>query len=318
MPSRPAATRNAYPPNAGRRASSLGALLAFAVMVSEPVYADESEVKRTWDAALVLVVLDDITARGRMDAQHVQANLAKIPPGIKLPTIIYAHGCSGLWSSSLFAKLANWGFAVIAPDSFARSGRVATCGSAAAWRGTNALRREEIRYAAQQARNLPWVDPDNLFLLGDSEGGGAVTSYGGDEFKARIASGTSCWRVNGSTPLLVVNFSNDPWMTRGYSCHGGMVDEFVRLQGKGHWPWGHPKGKKALIRFLAEHTGASLEPGAFEPEIVARSADEISIRMNISIQDVYDAAKTHCESLGKTSYLTSNAESDGVYTFSCD
>ena len=55
-----------------------------------------------------------------------------------------------------------------------------------------------------------------------------------------------------------------------------------------------------------------------EPEVVARSTDEISLRSAGSIRDVYDAAKTHCESLGKTSYLMSNAVGDGVYTFRCD
>ena len=55
-----------------------------------------------------------------------------------------------------------------------------------------------------------------------------------------------------------------------------------------------------------------------EPEVVARSTDEISLRKTVSVQDVYDAAKTHCESLGKTSYLISNAVGDGVYTFRCD
>ncbi len=55
-----------------------------------------------------------------------------------------------------------------------------------------------------------------------------------------------------------------------------------------------------------------------EPEVVARSTDEISLRKTVSVQDVYDAAKTHCESLGKTSYLISNAVGDGVYTFRCE
>ena len=76
---------------------------------------------------------------------------------------------------------------------------------------------------------------------------------------------------------------------------------------------------------LDYRTGASVVPSAkseaevsSEPEVMARSADEISLRKTVSVQDVYDTAKTHCETFGKTSYLLSNAVGDGVYTFRCE
>jgi hypothetical protein len=40
--------------------------------------------------------------------------------------------------------------------------------------------------------------------------------------------------------------------------------------------------------------------------------------MTVSVRDIYDAAKGYCESLGKTSYLISNAAGDGVYIFRCE
>ncbi|MCH9019126.1 MAG: hypothetical protein IIA73_01985 [Proteobacteria bacterium] len=57
------------------------------------------------------------------------------------------------------------------------------------------------------------------------------------------------------------------------------------------------------------------------PEVVAKSDNEIRLRSNFptqDIQDIYDAAKAHCATYGKTNYLMSNAESDGFYTFSCN
>ena len=60
------------------------------------------------------------------------------------------------------------------------------------------------------------------------------------------------------------------------------------------------------------------EPGAFQPEVVARTDNEISLRMTVSVRDIYDAAKGYCESLGKTSYLISNAVGDSVYNFRCE
>ena len=56
------------------------------------------------------------------------------------------------------------------------------------------------------------------------------------------------------------------------------------------------------------------------PEIVAQSDNEIRLRSNFpaqDIQDIYDVAKAHCATYGKTNYLMSNAESNGFYTFSC-
>ena len=57
------------------------------------------------------------------------------------------------------------------------------------------------------------------------------------------------------------------------------------------------------------------------PEVVDQSDNEIRLRINFpaqDIQDIYDAAKAHCATYGKTNYLMSNAESDGVYTFNCN
>ena len=111
---------------------------------------------------------------------------------------------------------------------------------------------------------MPWVDPDNLVLFGHSEGGAAVTNYGGSEFKARIASGTGCWRdVRGSSPVLVAVFAKDPWIKGGASC-GGKVDTLLRLPGNEHWPWGWPEAQKALFRFLAEHTSKDAGGAATE------------------------------------------------------
>ncbi len=87
---------------------------------------------------------------------------------------------------------------------------------------------------------------------------------------------------------------------------------------------------------LEKHFGKSfqeLEAGWYEmiqtrygfkshiPEVVAQSDNEIRLRSNFpaqDIQDIYDAAKAHCATYGKTNFLMSNAEHDGVYTFSCN
>ena len=167
---------------------------------------------------------------------------------------------------------------------------------------------------------VPWVDADNLILMGHSEGGNAVTYFGGDGFKARVASGTGCWRVSDSSPLLVVNFSKDKWLIGGKDCRA-VADEYVRLPGPSHWPWTYPDAEKALVSFLTQHTGRDvfgvIAGLSVPPEVVAKSDDGISLRGSNSVQDVYDAAKAHCETFGKASILTESI-AFGVYSFSCE
>ncbi len=294
--------------------------LALSIPANSPliVAAAIKEVQRTWDRAVVVFEIDGAGTHGRMNRQYVQEEMAQIPPGTKLPTIIFIHGCKGLGIETiLFGKLARWGFAVFAPDSFARTGRVSSCNSGTA----QPFRHEEIRYAVARARMLPWVDADNLILLGHSEGGYSVTSFGGDGFKARVASGTDCWLgVSDSSPLLVVNSSEDKLLKWGDDwCR--KADEYVRLPGPNHWPWSYPDAEKALVGFLTQHTGRDIfgviAGLSVPPEVVAKSDDGISLRGPDSVQDVYDVAKAHCETFGKASSLTESI-AFGVYTFSCE
>ena len=292
--------------------------LAISIPADSPqvIAAAIKEVQRTWNRAVVAFVLNGVGTLGRMNAPHVQEKLVKFPPGVKLPTIIFIHGCNGFaGQESFFGKLARWGFAVIVPDSFARTGRVATCGSGMA----RPLRQEEIRYAVAQARLSPWVDADNLILMGHSEGGDVVTNFGGDGFKARVVSGTGCVGVSDSSPLLVVNSAGDIWLAGGDLCHR-KADEYVRLPGPSHWPWPHPDAEKALIGFLSRHTGRDVlavsTAISVPPEVVAKSDDGISLRGSGSVQDVYDTAKAHCETFGKASSLAESI-AFGVHSFSC-
>jgi hypothetical protein len=304
-------------------ASAMVALVATLAMGVGSLAADEDEVKKTWDAAEVAVYVGKtLSVFGRMDDPKVQAGLAALPQGQPFPTIIYLHGCDGLYRNNyfVFRDLPKEGYAVIAPDSFARTGRMATCGSPTGSRGTRPLRKEEIQYAARQARNLPWVDSKNLFLFGQSEGGGAAIRYSGDEFNARVASGAGCWRVRRSTPLLVVNFRNDAYMGSEDNCTGN-VDRVFRVSGKGHWPWRRMDAQSVLLDFLAQHSSkddyGENSKVLVGPQVVARSKDEISLRRTNSDSDVYDTAKAHCETFGKASNLI-NRDGFGVYYFSCD
>ncbi|MDP6709593.1 MAG: hypothetical protein QF893_24915, partial [Alphaproteobacteria bacterium] len=122
--------------------------------------------------------------------------------GAKFPTVLYLHGCAGLDGLTPLRAMARRGFAVVAPDSFARRFRPRQCDPATLRGGRNVyvfdFRAAEISYAVHRFRRLPWVDKQRLFMLGVSEGGLAVAQYRGDEFRARAITE---WTCNGA-PLV--------------------------------------------------------------------------------------------------------------------
>jgi len=119
--------------------------------------------------------------------------------GIRLPVVIYLHGCSGFHRGRLFVKyFLNEGFAVFAPNSFGRPGRTVMC-EQGDMDGRIATRREEIKHAVSKVREIEWIDSSRLVLAGFSEGGQATSDYGGKEFMAHVVLGTDC-RFSGGSP----------------------------------------------------------------------------------------------------------------------
>ena len=188
-------------------------------------FGDKPDLQRTWDAALVaLPSVDGLPQRvATLNSTSVQRHLVKLKPGSKLPTVLFLHGCTGLGETALLSSLAAKGYAVIAPDSMARRFRPLQCDPRNLKGGYNlfvySFREAELIYALQRLSELPWVDPENLFLIGSSEGGVTAALYRGDEFNARVIAQWTCTGaplVRGiaapeGTPILAIVRSGDPW-----------------------------------------------------------------------------------------------------------
>lgn len=198
-------------------------------------WSDNNEMQRTWDAALVRIpVLGDSYMSGIMAKLSQQS----ITTAKKFPTIIYLHGCAGIWDGTYrrINFLVRSGFAVIAPASFARNKYPQSCEpllvKGGMYRETLAMRQNDAGYAIDKAKQLPWVDKDNVFLMGHSQGGVTTATFSSTEstmsVNARVIEGWTChagWQeykginASASEPVLALVGVKDPWFqnrwTRG-------------------------------------------------------------------------------------------------------
>ena len=85
------------------------------------------------------------------------------------------------------------------------------------------FRLAEASYAHEAAKNLPWVDKRNIFMMGFSEGGITTAQYRRGGLAGRIILGWTCnvgWHeydgISGpwDEPILAVVASKDPWFRK--------------------------------------------------------------------------------------------------------
>ncbi len=219
--------------------------------------APGSDVAPTWEQARVYLPQNSSYLRPA-------AVLAQGPH----PTVLYLHGCTGITAGDQHwaATLAGAGYAVVMTDSFARSYRRRNCdpvrNSIGLFPEAQRMRQEEISHALEMLQSSPWADRNNLFLMGHSEGGAAVSRSRGDGFKAMIISGDACrsgLRAPFEMPILVINFQSDPWSSGlRVSCRNdfpgrGNASELL-LEGGGHDTSDSSEAQKTVLKFLSAQT----------------------------------------------------------------
>jgi len=188
-------------------------------------WSSPNELHRTWQAALVRIPRNQQVFAGQISDLPLEG----VSVEKQLPTVIYLHGCSGIWWGTYIRLdfFAENGFAVIAPTSFARAKYPKSCDPATKraglYRGTLKMRQYDALNAIKNAKQLDWVDSRNIFLVGFSEGGitSATVSTDFDSgVNARVIEGWTChaeWSeyrgisVSSSEPVLALVADQDPW-----------------------------------------------------------------------------------------------------------
>jgi dienelactone hydrolase len=184
------------------------------------------DVVMTWQRAFLAYPGGD---RARRLTDDVMSRLRG--DGRKYPVALYLHGCTGIGDRELKfgQQLADAGFVFVAPDSMARSFRPLQCDPKQQTGGQNLFvfdfRMAELSYALGQLLELTWADPENLFLLGGSEGAVAAALYRGGEFRARVLFQWTCHGgplVRGiaappNEPILAIVNQGDPWYDKNHT-----------------------------------------------------------------------------------------------------
>ena len=197
--------------------------------------SDPAQIERTWKRAIVWVPTGPNRSK-RMTTKQLVAKYSNSDK--KFPTAIYMHGCTGLWSgSSLRMKfLADNGFLVIGPASLARTRYAQSCDhtthKGGMYRWTVEMRKYDAGHAIETAKTLPFVDKDNMLLIGLSEGGITTATFEAQNenqtVNARVVEGWTCtsgWteqagiRAPASEPVLSLVGDKDPWFVEWY-VHG--------------------------------------------------------------------------------------------------
>ncbi len=178
---------------------------------------DPVELARTWAGARVWLPQDPNSTTG------VQA--LEMATGVRA-VVIYAHGCDGLSriTDETGRFLARAGFAVIAPDSFARLNKPVSCIPAqrrgSLHRGVLSWRHAEISRALEAVGHIAALSDLPVILMGHSEGAITVATLAAPPVAARIIEGWTChagWPeyrgLNAplEEPVLALVGENDPW-----------------------------------------------------------------------------------------------------------
>ncbi|MEM6589759.1 MAG: peptidoglycan-binding protein [Pseudomonadota bacterium] len=196
-------------------------------MTSED-YVDPEEKMRTWNSAAVWVPIGLNRSR-LISMEELLETYADSDE--KFPTAIFMHGCAGLWSGSHLRMkfLADNGFLTIGPASFARKKYAKSCNDyqykGGLFRDSHSIRKIDAGHAIEQAKELPFVDGDNMLLIGLSEGGMASAIFrptkAAHSLRARVIEGWTChsgWydqaglNAPDGEPVLSLLGKDDPWI----------------------------------------------------------------------------------------------------------
>lgn len=228
------------------------------LLVSISATAQRYDIPKTWQEAVVFVP-------GSIFTKSVHTVKVDNP----MPVIILMHGCSGIqqhetqWAQFLKSQ----GYIVVLPDSFAMPGRIMNCDSSSNTPNlglvpVRRIRPSEVEYAVSQLKQESWVDRNNIFLMGHSEGAMAAANSPELGFNAIIISSFICNNGVGAsvdTPVMAISYEVDPYFSnKNHTCKDKWGNrpksKQIVLPGQGHATSQNIIAKQEVVDFLKQHS----------------------------------------------------------------
>jgi dienelactone hydrolase len=161
----------------------------------------------------------------------LKGNLYKPEGKGRFPAVVVLHGCAGIdyhfraWAE----QLVEWGYVAIIVDSFRPRGVDRVCGKS--YRVPDLERAADAYGAAIYLKQLPYVDSENIGLMGFSHGGWTglravqrnfsyTVNMETNPFKAAVLFYPSCYYAHDqyiAIPTLILIGSKDDW-TPAHRC----------------------------------------------------------------------------------------------------
>ena len=205
---------------------------------------------------------------------------------MRYPLIVFLHDAGGITGKSnrLLKALEVENFAMVLPDSYARTNRQFDCEgkvhnpeNCAMSPDVYLFRRSELIHSVRATRRLSWVDQDNVFLVGLGEGGVAVALWGDEvDVSGYVIANWTCtapaelpWfdglRTPSNRPTLVLTTSGNRWADMpgwdGNCAEKANADadvEALVIDSSIRNVFGLPEGRRAFIEFLYVNLRARL------------------------------------------------------------
>lgn len=264
---------------------SAGCALVLACLAGSSAWGetgtDPAELERTFQAAKVYLPSADGTGFLETNTDALEVGAPEIGEAVRA-VVVYAHGCDGFSrvTDTTGRFLARAGFAVLAPNSFARLDKPISCEArthrGSLHRAVLGWRQAEIIHAIAALRALPFGRDMPFIVMGHSEGAITAATLSEIDVTARILEGWTChagWSeyrglsAPPEQPVLALVGEDDPWFTlpvlRGdcgaFMEQGGPSTSFVYrapnyLHDK-HWLSFDRQVQQHIVSFIDEAIG---------------------------------------------------------------
>ena len=237
-------------------------LLRFSPITVEPLaktnrslsFTNDEQVDSAWRAAQIYLRLNGELFYSRAGDDKSRARIETLLQKRTMPTIVFLPGCTlPRWPgpSHFWRQLTRSGFAVIGIDGFARSDWQDLCVDDSLMVGAIT---QQVQFVLRELNRIPWVDRNNLFLMGFGEGGAGVSAYLGNGFNGIIVLAASCRAhvLQPVAPVLAIASERDSALggTKDY-CH--YASERLLIDSVVHGVLVFDDAQKAVHRFLQRY-----------------------------------------------------------------